>query len=301
MSDIYSSSQSTPSGIIYCVTCQVTGQQYIGQTKYTIEQRWHSHCQLAKKPKYYFHRAIAKHGCEYFTIEVLECVPWEQLDAREQYWIAKKRTQYPDGYNSTPGGNSNVTPLQDLRGQQFGRWFVLERAVPTTAKHSRTYWKCRCACGTEHIVQGLTLTSGRSVQCRRCRGSSPVDMTGKQIHGWTVVGPAEGRTGSYWLCRCQCGYEAVLNGVYLRSQKPQGCAACYNKRMIGVRLHDLSGQTIGHWTVIARDTTKKQTYWWCRCECGEVKSVSRGNLSGGRSSMCMRCAAKKRHKERGGF
>lgn len=46
----------------------------------------------------------------------------------------------------------------DLSGKAFGRWLVLERA------HG-AHWKCRCICGNENIVQGSSLTLGKSVSC----------------------------------------------------------------------------------------------------------------------------------------
>lgn len=297
MAIIYPSPQAPLIGVIYCVTCQKTKQQYIGQTKYSMERRWRNHLQLASRnPKYYFHRAIAKYGADQFTIELVEEVPWERLDEREQYWIATKKTQYPDGYNSTPGGSTVITPLIDLTGHRFGQWVVLGRAVPITAKHSRTYWRCVCDCGAEHIVQGLTLTTGRSEKCRACNKSAPVDMTGQVIGDWTIIKQAPGHSKQYWICRCRCGQESVLAGGYLRHKNPISCRSCADKRKIGLRLQDLIGQVFGDWTVETRDTAREGSYWWCRCSCGKRKSVWAMNLKKGKSTQCRSCARKKSRK-----
>lgn len=50
---------------------------------------------------------------------------------------------------------------------------------------------------------------------------------------------------------------------------------------------DLTGQRFGRWTVIEFDTNKSgQTYWKCKCDCGNEKSVSSGRLRSGESQSC---------------
>ena len=50
----------------------------------------------------------------------------------------------------------------DLTGQKFNRWTVLKRAAN---KGRYVAWLCKCECGTEAIVQGCNLTSGKSKSC----------------------------------------------------------------------------------------------------------------------------------------
>jgi hypothetical protein len=49
---------------------------------------------------------------------------------------------------------------------------------------------------------------------------------------------------------------------------------------------NLIGQKFGRWTVLEYDNSKKQTYFFCRCECGSEKSVYSGNLVRGKSISC---------------
>lgn len=51
----------------------------------------------------------------------------------------------------------------ELAGKKFGRWEVLEFAG--LAKGYRTLWRCRCACGTEKIIQGHSLVHGGTYSC----------------------------------------------------------------------------------------------------------------------------------------
>jgi hypothetical protein len=56
--------------------------------------------------------------------------------------------------------------LQDLTGQQFGSWTVLE-----LAQRSPSYWKCKCACGAILDISGSSLKRGTSKSCG-CSGES---------------------------------------------------------------------------------------------------------------------------------
>lgn len=57
--------------------------------------------------------------------------------------------------------------IHDLTGRKFGRWTVLEKAPlqRTEANGAKTGWLCRCECGTERILPGRYLVSGRSTSC----------------------------------------------------------------------------------------------------------------------------------------
>ena len=51
------------------------------------------------------------------------------------------------------------------------------------------------------------------------------------------------------------------------------------------------GQRFGRLTIIARDTSKpsghhKPSYWICRCDCGNEKSVAYSQLTSGKTKSC---------------
>lgn len=54
------------------------------------------------------------------------------------------------------------------------------------------------------------------------------------------------------------------------------------------KLIDLSGKRFGRLTVIERGENSKtgQAYWWCFCDCGEVKQFRGTHLTSGRSTSC---------------
>ena len=49
---------------------------------------------------------------------------------------------------------------------------------------------------------------------------------------------------------------------------------------------DLTGQQFGRLTVIERDTSSKRSAWFCRCSCGNIKSVQMTHLRSGATTSC---------------
>lgn len=52
--------------------------------------------------------------------------------------------------------------------------------------------------------------------------------------------------------------------------------------------NDLTGKRFGRWTVIKRaeNSSNNRSQWVCICDCGNVKTVKRCDLSNGRSKSC---------------
>ena len=49
---------------------------------------------------------------------------------------------------------------------------------------------------------------------------------------------------------------------------------------------DLTNQKFGRLTVLERDYSKKQTSWICKCDCGNIKTVSSSDLKQGHTQSC---------------
>ena len=88
---------------IYLITCKVNGKLYVGRTiRDNPLKRWVEHRCAARKGRWngIISRAIAKHGEEAFTFEVIEKVErLEDLPDREAYWIKHYDCLSPKGYN----------------------------------------------------------------------------------------------------------------------------------------------------------------------------------------------------------
>lgn len=97
----------TMSVVVYQVTNMITGQQYVGITRFTSAHRWTQHVYKAKSSDSgsWFHRAIAKYGRENFVVEDLMCcLRMEDAWACEQDAIK----QIQPAYNRTNGGEFTV-------------------------------------------------------------------------------------------------------------------------------------------------------------------------------------------------
>lgn len=60
---------------------------------------------------------------------------------------------------------------------------------------------------------------------------------------------------------------------------------------------DLSGKTFGAWVVIRFDKLKNNnSYWICKCQCGQIKSVQRVSLIRSNFPMCSECSSRRNEK-----
>jgi hypothetical protein len=69
-----------------------------------------------------------------------------------------------------------------------------------------------------------------------------VDLHGRQMGDWTVVGRAPRpvtvdprKTNAYWQCRCVCGREKAVDGWNLRYGRSVRCSSCAQKKVVQSR------------------------------------------------------------------
>jgi len=115
-----------------------------------------------------------------------------------------------------------------------------------------------------------------------------IDLTGKVFGEWTVIGRDYNFTkGTYWSCLCSCGTvksRETRELVGKRKGKLSGCVHCCKNKIT-----DISGKRFGKYLVLQRDfeiEDKSQPYFWCKCDCGNVKSVRKQTLTRGESQSC---------------
>ena len=82
-----------------------------------------------------------------------------------------------------------MSALKDLTGQRFGRLVVVERAENNM--HRKKCWKCRCDCGSEHVIEESSLRSGATKSCGCIRVESLINRS-------TVHGKAKSRLYNVW-------------------------------------------------------------------------------------------------------
>lgn len=87
---------------IYMIVNQITGEQYIGQSR-NILQRWYSHSAPHAREYNRLQTDIKKQGKKTFTLLILEECSVEELDEKEIFYIAKFKPEY----NVSTGGRGN--------------------------------------------------------------------------------------------------------------------------------------------------------------------------------------------------
>lgn len=94
-------------GYIYILLNLITGEEYVGQTTKSLEDRLKGHKKAAKYgKKSHLYNSIRKHGPENFVGYILHKCHLDDLNEMEQHYIFELDT-YRNGLNSTQGGEDN--------------------------------------------------------------------------------------------------------------------------------------------------------------------------------------------------
>ena len=110
-----------PYGIVYKITCVISGKSYIGITRQTLARRWNAHVIRAlnhERGASALAAAIRKYGRDAFIIIELGSEPsYARLVEAERDWIAHEGTESPAGYNLTSGGEGALNPSVETRAK----------------------------------------------------------------------------------------------------------------------------------------------------------------------------------------
>lgn len=111
-------------GIIYLWTNKTTNKHYVGQTINPDQRkRNHIHEAFTRGSDYYFHRSLRKHGLDAFTYEVLEeDIEKEQLNDRENHYIEKYNSIWPNGYNQCLANFMSQESIEKMKATKRKRW-----------------------------------------------------------------------------------------------------------------------------------------------------------------------------------
>ena len=122
------------------------------------------------------------------------------------------------------------------------------------------------------------------------------NLQGQKFGRLTVIEQDTEHKGAaaYWKCQCECGNIKSIRGSNLTSKnKPTRSCGCLNKESHSKDIDTTSqiGKQYGRLTVIQRDMTKPighghSSYWICKCECGNIISVSLQSLTTGATQSC---------------
>lgn len=135
-------------------------------------------------------------------------------------------------------------------GNKYGKLAVVARAQITTNKNGCLMWDCVCDCGNTRVISGASLRSGNAISCKSCgskRKRIPNPTGGKNLkneignrYGKLVVVSyagtrANGRGGSVWKCKCDCGNETIVWSGSLRRGSTKSCGCLRSETVRATR------------------------------------------------------------------
>jgi hypothetical protein len=127
----------------------------------------------------------------------------------------------PSLRNGKTGSCGCLRASPDLLGMKVGRLKVVGRA-PNIG--FGVAWRCVCECGRETDVRSTDLTR-KSGAIQSCGCGHARNIIGKKFASLTVVkrnGSTEAGVAT-WLCKCDCGADAVANASSLRLGTTVSC------------------------------------------------------------------------------
>lgn len=136
--------------------------------------------------------------------------------------------------------DAGLSVKENLKGQRFGRWYVLDEAPTRVSKSGKTrsiMWKCQCDCGTVKDVGARALKTGMSKSCgclQKERVSEVLtdDLKGRRFGYLTVIArngshcSSKTRNGHFhavWTCKCDCGETIDVMGFSLKNGDTTSC------------------------------------------------------------------------------
>ena len=158
--------------VIYVITNEKNGKQYVGATKTNLMQRWKYHIadmntKRCRDRKLY--SAMRTYGKENFSIKEIENVTDDERFDREKYWIGKLNT-YRDGYNETLGGGGKYCVDEEE-----------DRLILETYRKKGTIYETAESVGLDQMtVKCSLIRSGEGIRTSKDimiqRYAIPVDM-----------------------------------------------------------------------------------------------------------------------------
>ena len=233
-------------GYIYKITNLINNLAYIGQTVRPYKERWADHKRDRFKEPYCnwpLYRMLNKVGLENTTWEVIEEVPNEQLNDREQYWIAYYDTKN-NGYNCTYGGqngtkydyqevleywlneaNKNFTKTAEYFNTDKS---YISKIIKSMGYESRT-WKEINQSDHDSIkrkVNKIDSTTGKVLKTYNSITDAAIDM-GDKKYAKTISPCCQGKHPTY-LGYCWQYIEDIGKPIYLNKQQKYIVLPDYN-------------------------------------------------------------------------
>lgn len=120
-----------------------------------------------------------------------------------------------------------------------------------------------------------------------------IDLTNKKFGHLTVIKRAEKNTSSnhpQWECQCDCGNPKIIivAGSHLRSGHTTSCGCVQKQAARNNTYKDITGQRFDNLIALENigSNAKGNALWKCKCNCGNIITVSGVELRRGHTKSC---------------
>lgn len=186
-------------------------------------------------------------------------------------------------------------------------WVMKEHGVPDSKltilyelperKNKKIIWHCKCECGNECNIESGNLRNGNTKSCgcfniEKTKKRSIKNLTGQQFGYLIVVYDTKKRTSDghvIWKCKCKCGNECEVSGHSLTSGNTKSCGCLQKKKASELKLKIIpKGTKFGKLTVLELSSKREkgETFYTCRCECGNQCEIRRSSLTSNKTQSC---------------
>ena len=163
-------------------------------------------------------------------------------------------------------------------GTIYNDFEILNKDKEKSLLKHRAYYNVKCIhCGHIDSITGTDLRKGK--KCPICKKNKhQLEEIGKRYGQLTVIefDSISNDRRYVWRCKCDCGNIITARVTSLHNGTTIQCPECAKQNRKS-QMIDETGNKYGRLTVIQRDfskpNSKKNAYWLCKCDCGNIVSV----------------------------
>ena len=117
-------------------------------------------------------------------------------------------------------------------GDRFGKWEVIK--MTEERPFGNIGYLCKCDCGTERVVDSVSLTRGTSCSCGCTLAyrnkKRAINLVGYKSENYEVINKyVSNDSGILWRCLCRCGNYFYASASHIKANSIKSCGCARNK------------------------------------------------------------------------
>lgn len=179
---------------------------------------------------------------------------------------------------------NKIDKYTEYIGRRIGTGIIIK------IEHKKCLIKCDCGNISERNFFSM-VNKKNQFKCNKCiNGKLTDDYIGKTIGKLTILDISKKSNNKVdWIahCKCECGnvFERPLLQITRKAIKEPYCGKCYR----GIKYTDYIGRKIGYLTILELLTINNKSYFKCKCDCGNYKTLRINTLLSGNTKSCGNC------------